>query len=222
MKCHPPAVTRLRLRRSSKPADGAGFTLLEVILAVTIAGALLAAAAALMVSITDAWLQRQDRHFFEDHVDGVTEFLQASFSMAGSEIALEANNPNGSNPPPDPTPENADGADEASGGNNRNRGNNSQGNGNTGGALLRNVRSPSVGRVHPALRTFGIPCCTSASTRAPRSSSKPTMPRSLALKPICILKGTKVSPCFGLPACRKNLRISGTCVAPPSAISSPK
>ena len=66
----------------------AAFTLLEVILAVAIVGALLAGAATLMVSVTDAWLERQDRHFFEDHVDGVTEFLQASFSMAGTEIAL--------------------------------------------------------------------------------------------------------------------------------------
>jgi hypothetical protein len=66
----------------------AAFTLLEVILAVTIAGALLAGAATLMVSVTNAWLERQDRHFFEDHVDGVTEFLQASFSIAGTEIAL--------------------------------------------------------------------------------------------------------------------------------------
>ena len=66
----------------------AAFTLLEVILAVSIAGALLAGAATLMVSITNAWLERQDQHFFEDHVDGVTEFLQASFSMAGTEIAL--------------------------------------------------------------------------------------------------------------------------------------
>ena len=66
----------------------AAFTLLEVILAVTIAGALLAGAATLMVSVTNAWLEREDRHFFEDHVDGVTEFLQASFSMAGIEIAL--------------------------------------------------------------------------------------------------------------------------------------
>ena len=66
----------------------AAFTLLEVILAVSIAGALLAGAATLMVSVTNAWLERQDRHFFEDHVDGVTEFLQASFSMAGTEIAL--------------------------------------------------------------------------------------------------------------------------------------
>ena len=66
----------------------AAFTLLEVILAVAIAGALLAGAATLMVSVTSAWLERQDRHFFEDHVDGVTEFLQASFSMAGTEITL--------------------------------------------------------------------------------------------------------------------------------------
>ena len=66
----------------------AAFTLLEVILAVAIAGALLAGAATLMVSVTNGWLERQDRHFFEDHVDGVTEFLQASFSMAGTEIAL--------------------------------------------------------------------------------------------------------------------------------------
>ena len=66
----------------------AAFTLLEVILAVTIAGALLAGAATLMVSVTNAWIERQDRHFFEDHVDGVTEFLQASFSIAGTEIAL--------------------------------------------------------------------------------------------------------------------------------------
>ena len=72
----------------SNTRGAAAFTLLEVILAVSIAGALLAGAATLMVSVTNAWLERQDRHFFEDHVDGVTEFLQASFSMAGTEIAL--------------------------------------------------------------------------------------------------------------------------------------
>ena len=72
----------------SNTRDVAAFTLLEVILAVAIAGTLLAGAATLMVSVTNAWLERQDRHFFEDHVDGVTEFLQASFSMAGTEIAL--------------------------------------------------------------------------------------------------------------------------------------
>jgi len=41
-----------------------------------------------MVSVTNVWMERQDRHFFEDHVDGVTEFLQSCFSQAGTEIAL--------------------------------------------------------------------------------------------------------------------------------------
>jgi len=95
-----------------QPRRAQAFTLLEVILAVTIAGALLAGAASLMVSVTNTWMDRQDRHFFEDHVDGVVEFLQASFIAAGTEIALgdseeapaagEPDTPAGSTPPPDP------------------------------------------------------------------------------------------------------------------------
>lgn len=73
---------------TTRSAAATGFTLLEVILAVTIAGALLAGAATLLVSITDAWVKRQDRNFFEDHVDGATEFIQACLSSAGQEIAL--------------------------------------------------------------------------------------------------------------------------------------
>ncbi len=85
------------------------FTLLEVILAITITGALIASAATIMVSVSNAWLERQDRHFFEDHVDGVVEFLQASFTAAGTEIALDEsendsaiidpNTPEGETPP---------------------------------------------------------------------------------------------------------------------------
>lgn len=82
-------------------AAAAGFTLLEVILAVTIAGALLAGAATLLVSITDAWVKRQDRHFFEDHVDGATEFIQACFISAGQEIALSGTQDTDSNEPGD-------------------------------------------------------------------------------------------------------------------------
>ena len=85
-----------RLPENTKLRAGtSAFTLLEVILAVTIAGALLAAAATLLVSVTDVWMERQDRHFFEDHVDGVAEFLQASLSSAGTEIAI--NNESGDN-----------------------------------------------------------------------------------------------------------------------------
>ena len=78
---------RLTTRGAVAPA-AQGFTLLEVILAVTIAGALLAAAATLIVSVADVWMERQDRHFFEDHVDGVAEFIQASFTVAGTEVAF--------------------------------------------------------------------------------------------------------------------------------------
>ncbi len=70
---------------SSSPA----FTLLEVLLAITITGFVLAAATSLVVSVSNIWMNRQDSHFFEDHVDGVTEFIQSSFSEAGVEIALE-------------------------------------------------------------------------------------------------------------------------------------
>ena len=77
------------------------FTLMEIILAVSIAGALLAAAATLVVSVSELWIERQDRHFFDDHVDGVTEFIQASFAHSGTEITVsspEEQTVNSSNP----------------------------------------------------------------------------------------------------------------------------
>jgi hypothetical protein len=64
-------------------------SLLEVILAITVSGFVLAAAVSFLVSISTIWTERQARNFFEDHVDGVTEFLNASFSSAGVEIALD-------------------------------------------------------------------------------------------------------------------------------------
>ena len=63
-----------------------GFTLLEVILAVAVAGFVLSAATTFLVSISSIWAEREDRYFFEDHVDGVNEFLKASFTHAGFEI----------------------------------------------------------------------------------------------------------------------------------------
>lgn len=65
-------------------------TLLEVILAIAVAGFVLASAVSFLVSISTIWSERAERNFFEDHVDGVTEFLKASFSNAGVEIALES------------------------------------------------------------------------------------------------------------------------------------
>ena len=63
-------------------------SLLEVILAIAVAGFVLAAAVSMLVSISNIWSERSERHFFVDHVDGVTEFLNATFSSAGVEIAL--------------------------------------------------------------------------------------------------------------------------------------
>lgn len=76
--------------RSNFNVHHCAFTLMEIILAVSIAGALLAAAATLVVSVSELWLERQDRHFFDDHVDGVTEFIQASFAHSGTEITVSA------------------------------------------------------------------------------------------------------------------------------------
>ena len=73
------------------------FTLMEIILAVTIAGALLAAAATLVVSVSELWIERQERHFFDDHIDGVTEFIQASFSNAGVVITTNTSEEQGVN-----------------------------------------------------------------------------------------------------------------------------
>lgn len=66
-----------------------GMTLLEVVLAVAVAGFVLSAATSFLVSISNIWAEREERYFFEDHVDGVNEFLKASFSNAGFEIGSE-------------------------------------------------------------------------------------------------------------------------------------
>ena len=66
-----------------------GFTLLEMLLAIAITGLILTGAVSLVVSVSNIWSNRQESHFFEAHVDGVTEFLQASFQQAGVAIRLE-------------------------------------------------------------------------------------------------------------------------------------
>ncbi|ADE54657.1 PulJ/GspJ family protein [Coraliomargarita akajimensis] len=80
--------------RTEAPANGmrntAAFTLLEVVLAVAVSAFVLTAATAYLISVIDIWNAREDRHFFEDHVDGVTEFLAASFSAAGYEISTSS------------------------------------------------------------------------------------------------------------------------------------
>ena len=88
-------------------------TLLEIVLAIAVAGFVLASAASFVVSITTIWTNREDSNFFEDHSAGVAEFLSASFARAGTEISLE------SDPSTAPDPEDRDrdsGGDAATGG----------------------------------------------------------------------------------------------------------
>lgn len=146
------------------PRRSKGFTLLEVILAVTIAGALLAAAATLMVAITDAWLKRQDRHFFEDHVDGVTEFLQASFTYAGSEVSIESNQSIDNN---QRVPEESEGSEtgepkpglsiDAPSGGDRTGGGTANGGDAGGGSLLRMAEEPIKWKSPPGFASYEDP-----------------------------------------------------------------
>lgn len=77
-----------RQTKRSPNLERSGFTLLELLLAMAIAGFVLASAATLVVSVSNIWSDRQDSYFFEEHVDGVTEFLQASFYRAGLSVKL--------------------------------------------------------------------------------------------------------------------------------------
>ena len=66
-----------KLLRTKRPHSRSGMTLIEVVLALAVAGFLLAAATSFVVSISNIWAERSLRNFFEDHVDGVTEFINA-------------------------------------------------------------------------------------------------------------------------------------------------
>lgn len=65
-------------------------SLIEVVLAIAVAGFVLTAATSFVVSVSSIWSTRAERHFFEDHVDGVMQFLQSSFDRAGIAIATES------------------------------------------------------------------------------------------------------------------------------------
>jgi len=68
-----------------------GMTLIEVVLALAVAGFLLTAATSFVVSISNIWAERSQRNFFEDHVDGVTEFINVMLLSAGNHIKLNDN-----------------------------------------------------------------------------------------------------------------------------------
>ncbi len=66
-----------------KQLKKAGFTLMEVLLALSIGGLVLIAATALLVTISQAWANRPaTRDAFDAHVNGVAQFLTAILEEA--------------------------------------------------------------------------------------------------------------------------------------------
>lgn len=87
-----------KMRAGLKESRRAGMSLIEVVLAIAVAGFVLTAATSFVVSVSSIWSTRAERHFFEDHVDGVMQFLQSSFDRAGIAIATERGEDSQNNP----------------------------------------------------------------------------------------------------------------------------
>ncbi len=62
----------------------AGFSLLEMLLAVAVAGLLLATSSLTIVSLTDIWARRTNLDAFEEHADAVAGLLQNAFDQSVS------------------------------------------------------------------------------------------------------------------------------------------
>lgn len=86
-------LSKMQAYLKSNPRTG--MSLIEVVLAIAVAGFVLTAATSFVVSVSSIWGTRAERHFFEDHVDGVMQFLHTSFDRAG--IAISTDTPNGEN-----------------------------------------------------------------------------------------------------------------------------
>lgn len=87
-------------RATEAQSQRCGMSLIEVVLAIAVAGFVLASAVSLMVSVSSIWSERSERYFFVDHVEGVTEFLNATLAIAGVEITGGANGGSQNNSPP--------------------------------------------------------------------------------------------------------------------------
>ena len=61
-----------------------GFTLVEILMAVCVAALLMTAASYLVMSFTNIWTKRTDEDAFEEHADGVTDFVQMALDESCS------------------------------------------------------------------------------------------------------------------------------------------
>jgi hypothetical protein len=140
----------------------------EVLLAITITGFVLAMAASLVVSISNIWINRQQAYFFDDHVDGVTEFIQSCFSTAGTEIVSggdrggTASNRSPENNPEDNGGDPSPGFEFSRGGNNSRQNNSS---GSTG--LVRTAEAPVAWAQPPGFASFRDPLLNLKLSEAP-------------------------------------------------------
>ncbi|MFA5256811.1 MAG: prepilin-type N-terminal cleavage/methylation domain-containing protein [Opitutales bacterium] len=72
-----------------------GFTLMEMLLAVALAGLLLGATSFLIVGLTHIWTQRTDVDSFEEHADGVACFIQTALDDSGRRYQPRWTSPSG-------------------------------------------------------------------------------------------------------------------------------
>ena len=76
-----------------RPRSRRGFTLIEVLLSITIAGALLVAAVSLALSMGEVWGNGSGKRLFDQHVRGVTRFLDTVLRQAEPLCTLHAQPP---------------------------------------------------------------------------------------------------------------------------------
>jgi len=69
-----------------------GLTLVEVIVTVAIIGTFMTLLSFHLVGLSNLWLNRTDDDFFEQHVDGVTLFLNKAFEAAETDAGTENQN----------------------------------------------------------------------------------------------------------------------------------
>lgn len=87
-------------RGGFRPARRAGFTLVEMLLAMIVSGLILAFCIFQVVALAGVWMNSDDNDYFRQHADGVTLFLNNAFHNAeeGAAAAAPADAAVGSEP----------------------------------------------------------------------------------------------------------------------------
>lgn len=84
-------MRRLAATGRAAPSAGRGFTLIEILLAITLVALLLVALNTFVFSMGELWGQRTDERLFEQHARAVTRFLEHELRAAALPPAARAN-----------------------------------------------------------------------------------------------------------------------------------